>query len=337
MKIEGGKFLITGGASMIGAHIAEQLLQAGVREVVLFDNYSLGSPDDISDLVHDPRVTLVRGDILRTHELYDQLEETSGVFATAGFLTLPLSLNPHLGVAVNVQGMLNVYDACRYRNVEKVIFSSSIAAYGEPTADLIDEATPWTWSNLQPGAALYAASKIMGESFGKLYHDRHGVKSISLRYSSVYGERQHLRAVNSVYIIDTYDRLRRGERPIIPDDGSEVHDYIHVADVARANIMAMASDVSRESFNVATGTATSLNRLVEIVQTITGTDLQPEYKTPAGKIRAAVSTKLDFSIEKIARMIGWKPEISFEDGIRRMVAWRNREPHKAARTMPAGT
>lgn len=330
MKIEGGKFLITGGASQIGAHITEQLLKAGVREVVLFDNYSLGSPEAISDLLGDPRVKLVKGDILRTQELYDQLEGVSGVFATAGFLTLPLSLNPHLGVAVNVQGMLNVYDACRYRGVEKVVFSSSIAAYGEPSADIIDETTPWTWANLQPGAALYAASKIMGENFGKLYHDRYGVKSVNLRYSSVYGERQHLRAVNSVYIIDTYDRLRRGERPVIPDDGREVHDYIHVADVARANIMAMASDVSRESFNVATGAATTLNRLVEIVQKITGTNLQPEYRTPPGKIRAAVSTKLDFSVEKIHRMIGWKAEISFEEGIRRMIAWREKEQRQAA-------
>jgi UDP-glucose 4-epimerase len=328
MKIKDGKFLITGGASMIGAHITEQLLKASAREVILFDNYSLGSPEGISDLVQHPQVKLVRGDILRTNELFDNLEGVGGVFAAAGFLTLPLSLNPSLGVAVNVQGMLSVFEACRYRKVDKVIFSSSIAVYGEPTADLIDEKTPWTWANLQPGAALYAASKIMGENFGKLYHDRHGVRSVSLRYSSVYGERQHLRAVNSVYIVDTYDRLMRGERPIIPDDGLEVHDYVHVADVARANLVAMESDVSRESFNVATGTATTLNRLVEIVQEITGTSLKPEYKTPAGKIRAAVSTKLDFSVEKIERMLGWKAEISIEEGIRRMLDWRAKEQRK---------
>lgn len=93
--------------------------------------------------------------------------------------------------------------------------------------------------------------------------------------------------------------------------------------------MAMESDVSRESFNVATGTATSLNKLVEIVQKITATNLEPEYKTPAGKIRAAVSTRLDFSIEKIERMIGWKPQISFEAGIRRMIKWREMERGKA--------
>jgi UDP-glucose 4-epimerase len=323
MQIKRGKFLITGGASMIGAHIAEHLLRAGAREIVLFDNYSLASPEGIGDLLQHPQVKLVRGDILRTNELYDNLEATDGVFAVAGFLTLPLSLNPSLGVAVNVQGMLNVFDACRYRNVGKVVFSSSIAVYGEPTADVIDEETSWTWSRLQQGAALYASSKIMGETFGKLYHDRHGVKSISLRYSSVYGERQHLRAVNSVYIVETYDRLKRGERPVIPDDGREVHDYIHVADVARANLMAMESDVSRESFNVATGTATSLNQLVQILQKITGTNVQPEYKTPPGKIRAAVSTKLDFSVEKIERLLGWKAQISFEEGIRRLVAWRD--------------
>src|SRR5580704_8361888 len=330
MKIKGGKFLITGGASMIGAHITEQLLAADAREIILFDNYSLGSPEGISDLVQNPRVKFVRGDILRVNELFDGLDAVDGVFAAAGFLTLPLTQNPGLGVAVNVQGMMNVFEACRYRKVNKVIFSSSIAVYGEPTADIIEEATPWTWSKLQPGAALYAASKIMGENFGKLYHDRYGVKSISLRYSSVYGERQHLRAVNSVYIMETYERLKRGERPIIPDDGREVHDYIHVADVARANLMAMESDVSRESFNVATGTATTLNELVAIVQKITGTKLEPEYKTPAGKVRAAVSTKLDFTVDKSERMLGWKAQISFEEGIRRLIAWHEGERRKVA-------
>ena len=125
MKIKGGKFLITGGASMIGAHITEQLLAADAREVVLLDNFSLGSPEGISDLVQNPRVKLVRGDILRVNELFDGLEAVDGVFAAAGFLTLPLTQNPHLGVAVNVQGMMNVFEASRYRGVGKVIFSSS--------------------------------------------------------------------------------------------------------------------------------------------------------------------------------------------------------------------
>ncbi len=322
MKIQGGKFLLTGGVSLIGSHITEHLLTAGAREVVLFDNYSLGSPDTIRDLLQDTRVKLVRGDILHMNELYDALEGVDGVFAAAGFLTLPLSLNPPLGLSVNVMGQLNVYEACRYRGVGKVVFSSSVAVYSDPRAEIIDEAEPFAWNKLQPGGALYGASKIIGENLGLLYHDKHGLKSISLRYSSVYGERQHYRAVNSLYIIETYDRIARGKRPIIPDDGSEVHDYIHAADVARASLMAMESDVSRESFNVATGVSTSLNQLVEIVQKIVGSNLKPEYMTPVGKIRATSSSTLKFSNKKIEKMLGWRPEVSIEDGIRRVIEWR---------------
>jgi UDP-glucose 4-epimerase len=322
VKIEGNKFLLTGGASLIGSHIAEHLLKAGAREVVLFDNYSLGSPDMIHDLSQDPRVKLVRGDILRMNELYDALEGVSGVFAAAGFLTLPLSLNPALGLSVNVMGQLNVFEACRYRGVGKAVFSSSVAVYSDPLAEIIDETEPFAWNKLQPGGALYGASKIIGENIGRLYHDKHGVKSISVRYASVYGERQHYRAVNANYIVETYDLIVRGERPVIPDDGSEVHDYIHVADIARASLMAMESDVSRESFNVATGVSTSLNQLVDIIQKIMGSNLKPEYKSPVGKIRATSSSTLKFSNKKIETMLGWRPEVSIEEGIRRVIAWR---------------
>ena len=325
MKIAGNRFLITGGVSMIGAEVARQLLGAGAGQVVLFDNYSLSTPDNVADIAGDPRIKLVRGDILRVNELFDALDGVQGVFATAGLLTLPLSANPALGIAVNVEGMVNVHEACRYRKVDKVVFSSSVATYGE-TGESTDESSPWNWSKQQPGAALYGASKLMGENIGRLYEDRYGVKSISLRYSSVYGERQHLRAVNSVYIVDTYDRIARGERPVIPDDGLELHDYLHVADAARANVMAMESDVSRESFTVATGTATTLNRLVEIILQITGSNLQPEYKTIPGKVRAATSKTMHFSNEKIARMIGWQPSVSIEDGIARLIRWRQSEP-----------
>jgi UDP-glucose 4-epimerase len=329
MKIKGGKFLITGGVSLIGSHVAEQLLDAGAREIVLFDNFSLGSADTIPELLKEPRIKLVRGDILRVNELFDALEEVDGVFAIAGFLTLPLSLNPSLGLAVNVQGMLNIYEACRYRGVKKVIFSSSVAVYGETEAELTEETDSWSWCKQQPGAALYGGSKIMGENIGKLYHDRYGIQAISLRYASVYGERQHLRAVNSVYIIDTYDRIRRGEAPIIPDDGKEVHDYIHVADIARANLMAMESEVSRESFNVATGTSTSLNQLVDTILKLSGSKLKPEHKSFEGKIRATTSSTLKFSNKKIEKMLGWRPQVSLEDGITRLMRWRDQEMRRA--------
>lgn len=321
MENRGGRFLITGGASLIGSHIADQLLADGASEVVLFDNYSLGSPDAVREQLTDQRVRLVKGDITRVNELYDALEGIEGVFAVAGFLTLPLSQNPALGINVNVSGQLNVLEACRYRNVGKVVFSSSIAVYGDPQPDLIDEDATYRWHTMRPASVLYATTKMMGESLCRLYEERYGIKSVSLRYATVYGERQHYRGINALYIIDTYDKLARGERPHIPGDGSEVHDYVHVADVARANLMAMESDVSGESFNVASGQATSLGRLYEIIAGQIGSNLQPVFADDDG-LRLTTSSNLNLSIEKIGRMIGWAPQISIEEGIERLIRWR---------------
>jgi UDP-glucose 4-epimerase len=328
MKITGGKFVVTGGASLIGSHVAEQLLAQGAREVVLLDNYALGSPDTVKSLLGDARVKLVRGDILRINELYDAFEGCDGVFAIAGFLTLPLSQNPSLGLAVNVEGQVNIFEACRYRGVKKVVFSSSIAVYGDPAPGLIDETAPARLGTFQPAAALYACTKMIGENLCGLYSAKHGIQAIALRYATVYGERQHYRGVNALYIMENYDRIMRGEPPVIPDDGSEVHDYVHVADVARANVMAMASDVTAESFNVASGVATNLNRVVELLLQITGSKLKPVYKTGGGSVRSSVTKQLDFSLAKIEKMLGWKPEVTIEEGIRRLLEWRKAQDTK---------
>jgi UDP-glucose 4-epimerase len=329
MEIAGKTFVITGGVSLIGSHITERLLEKGAGRVVLFDNYSLSSPETVKDLLRDPRIKLVRGDILRMHELYDACAGVDGLFSVAAFLTLPLAENPGLGLAVNVQGQANVLEACRYQGVKRVIFSSSTAVYGEPIAGIMDEATPHNLAPFQPAAALYSASKIIGENLCRLYHQKHAISSLSLRYATVYGERQHYRGVNALYIMENYDRIVRGERPVIPDDGREVHDYIHVADVARANVMAMASEESGESLNVATGVATTLNDVVATLSRIMGSDLAPEYRTPASAVRASVGTHLSFSREKIKRVLGWEPQVSLEEGIGRLVRWRQAQMETA--------
>ncbi len=322
MQIANGKFVVTGGASLIGSHVADRLLAEGAREVVLLDNFSLGTPETVAHLSGDARVKLVKGDILRINELYDAFTGADGVFAIAGFLTLPLSQNPPLGLAVNVEGQVNVFEACRYAGVRKVVFSSSIAAYGEPEGDaVIDETFPANLASYQPGSMLYSCTKLIGEALCKLYSQKHGVDGVALRYSTVYGERQHYRGVNALYIIQNYDKIRRGERPTLPGDGSEVHDYIHVADVARANVMAMAAEVTGEVFNVVSGVETTVKRIAEILLEITGSDLQPVYADEAGAVKATSSASLKLSREKIRAAIGWEPEVSVEQGIRRLVSW----------------
>ena len=322
MEISGGKFVITGGTSLIGSHVADRLLAKGAGEVVLLDNFSLGTPETVAHLDGDARVRLVKGDILRINELYDAFNGAQGVFAIAGFLTLPLSQNPPLGLAVNVEGMVNVFEASRYAGVKKVIFSSSIAAYGEPEGDgLIDEMSPANLAGYQPGSMLYSCTKLIGEALCKLYSQKHGIDAVALRYSTVYGERQHYRGVNALYIIQNFDKIMRGERPTLPGDGSEVHDYIHVADVARANVMAMASAVTGEVFNVVSGVETTVKRIAEILLEITGSDLEPVYADEAGAVKATSSASLKLSREKIRAMVGWEPEVSVETGVRRLTDW----------------
>lgn len=322
MEISGGKFVITGGTSLIGSHVADWLLAKGAGEVVLLDNFSLGTPETVAHLDGDARVRLVKGDILRINELYDAFNGAQGVFAIAGFLTLPLSQNPPLGLAVNVEGMVNVFEASRYAGVKKVIFSSSIAAYGEPEGDgLIDEMSPANLAGYQPGSMLYSCTKLIGEALCKLYSQKHGIDAVALRYSTVYGERQHYRGVNALYIIQNFDKIMRGERPTLPGDGSEVHDYIHVADVARANVMAMASEVTGEVFNVVSGVETTVKRIAEILLEITGSDLEPVYADEAGAVKATSSASLKLSREKIRAMVGWEPEVSVETGVRRLTDW----------------
>ena len=323
MRIAGGRFVLTGGASLIGSHVADRLLAEGAREVVLLDNFSLGTPENVAHLDGDARVRLVRGDILRVGELYDAFAGADGVFAIAGFLTLPLSQNPPLGLAVNVEGQVNTFEACRYAGVRKVVFSSSIAAYGEPQGDeVIDEMSPANLASYQPGSMLYSCTKLIGEALCKLYSQKHGVDAVALRYSTVYGERQHYRGVNALTIIQNWDRIARGEPPVLPGDGGEVHDYIHVADVARANVMAMASDVTGEVLNVVTGVETTVARIAEILLEVAGCDLRPEYADDPGAVKATSSASLKLSREKAKRLLGWEPQVSVEEGIRRLIAWR---------------
>jgi UDP-glucose 4-epimerase len=328
MQIDGGRFVITGGASLIGSHTAEALLAEGAAHVVLLDNYALGSPESIADLIPDPRVKLVRGDVLRINELYDTFEGADGVFAVAGFLTLPMAQDPLLGLAVNVQGHANVLEACRYRGARRVVFASSTAVYGEPSRGPMTEETSFDWARFQPAAAMYAASKIVGENLGRHYAGKYGIGTVSLRYATVYGERQHYRGINALYIVENYDRIRRGERPQIPGDGREVHDYIHVKDVARANVMAMASTVSGESLNVVTGIATTLDQLIATLLRVMGSNLQPEYRPVPEMTRVSVGTELAFGRDKIQSVLGWEPRIDLEQGIRRLVEWREREEAK---------
>lgn len=320
-SISGGKFVVVGGASLVGSHIGEQLLARGAREVVLLDNLALGSTDNIDFLLSDSRCTFVRGDMLRMNELYDPLKGADGVFAVAGFLAAPMFANPWMGIDVNVKGMHNLLEACRYQGVKKVVFSSSVGIYGAIGDEPNSDESPLRWHGMQPSVILYCASKIMGEGLGRLYLQRYGIDFLALRYTAVYGERQHKRAINGTQMVEAYEQVRSGISPTIEGDGTQVQDYIYVGDVARGNLMAMESEATGDGMNIASGVDTSQNRIVELVTQACKSDLKPRYWTDPNKLQMPHATKQGYSREKAKRLIGWEPQVSIEEGIRRTVEW----------------
>jgi UDP-glucose 4-epimerase len=325
MQISGKRFLITGGASLIGSHIAEHLLASGASGVVLFDNLSLVSETMAQSLLVDDRLSLVRGDIRNLHGLMDALEGVDGVFATAAFITQPLNRDPLTGIQVNVTGHQMLLEACRFRGVKKLIYSSSIGLYGAASSDLMTEAEPFRYANLPPAAVLYGASKIMGEQLCRIYQDRYGLETLSLRYSTVYGERQHTRGLFSLIIVDAYDRIRSGNPPEIKGDGTEVHDYIHAGDVARANVLAMESNASRESVTVATGKETSINELIDVILDVAGSSVRPRYVNDGDRLGVSAAPSLKFDVSKAERLFGWRSTIPLREGIKRVVDWHEQE------------
>lgn len=318
-----GIYLITGGASLIGSHIADQLLQDGAKEVRLLDNYSLGTPATIAHLSNEPRVKCIRGDVTRLTDLLEAARNVDGVFALAGYLTLPMAQDPLSGVSVNTLGMVNTLEACRFNGVRRVVFSSSVAVYGTPVSSPITEDAPYVSAGLQPPSLLYGASKLMGEALCAQYYKAYGLEFNALRFASVYGERQHARAVNAVFVARVCEQVQRGEAPVIQGDGSEVHDYVYVTDVARACTLAMHSASHGHALNVATGVDTTHTRVAEIALELCGRrDLKPQYEEDKRTVRSAVGTRLQFSPEKAQREIGWVPQVTIEEGMRRLIEWQ---------------
>ncbi|HSV84009.1 MAG TPA: NAD-dependent epimerase/dehydratase family protein [Ramlibacter sp.] len=328
--ISGGKFVVVGGASQVGSHIGEQLLVAGAREVVLLDNLSLGAAEPLQPLLADRRCSLVRGDVMRIHELFDALAGADGVFSVAALMASSISRDPWTGLDVNIRGLQNTLEACRYQGVKKVVLSSSAGVYGSPEDVPTEEDSPLRWQALAPAMALYCASKVVGESLARHYLENYGLDYVALRYTAVYGERQHLRALVGGHIGATCERVRSGLPAIIDGDGRQVYDYIYAGDLARANLMAMQSEVTGEGINICSGVEVSQNRVVELVAQACNTELKTEVRELSKTARLPATTRQVYSREKARRLLGWEPEVPIEEGVRRVLRWVDLQRAQAA-------
>lgn len=331
LPLRGARILIAGAASLVGSHTADRLLEAGVAEVLLLDNFAFGTVEAIAHLQDNPRVRIVRGDLTRLPDLLAATEGVDGVLHLAAYMTLGFAQTPWQAVDVNVRGAQNMLEACRVNKVKKVVFASSNAVYGYGSGiqGALGEGGPFHSTGAPPAAILYGASKIMGEQLCRQYYQKHGLNYVVLRYSTVYGERQHYRAANSLYIMETYDRVRRGERPVLPGDGTDTKHFVNVADVARANLAAFESASTDVAVNVSGPEPITTGALVQLVLEYCGSDLKPEIKPdPPGTVRLTSGGAFHIPHELAGELIGWQPQVRMKEGIARLLAWREAQEKK---------
>ena len=320
ITLEGARILVAGGGSLVGSHLAAALLARGVGEVVVFDPIAFDAQDALGDLKNDPRVAMVPGDLMKPHQILDHMDGIDGAVNLAAYMTLGLSQNPVDAVDLNVRGHINFLEAARIRGVGKVIFASSNAVYGYGIGGPVAEDTPHHNAGIPAAAAAYGSTKILGEQLCRIYHQKHGLDYVVLRFSTVYGENQHYRAANALYIIQTYDRIKAGQPPELFGDGSESKDFVYAGDVARAICLALESDATDVALNTSGGKGISTKELVEMVTRIAGSNIEPEYIAEDGRVRLPTGPGLHFVNTKAKEVLGWEPEMDLEDGIRRLIA-----------------
>ena len=315
MDIKDNRFLVVGGAGLIGSHICEALLKHDAKEVIVFDNFVRGSIENLELVKNDPRFKIFEmgGDILQPDLIEIALKNIDGVFHLSALWLLQCHELPSYAFDVNVKGTFNILEACRKANIKKLVFSSSASVYGDAITEPITEDHPFNNKN------FYGATKICGESMLTAYHYRYQLNFVGLRYMNVYGPRQDYRGAYIAVIMKMLDAIDKNQSPIIYGDGDEAFDFIYVEDCAKANICAMKSSSNNGFYNVGTGVKTSLKEIAEILLKLTNSDLKIKYMPREQK--TFVKNRIGCP-KKASKEINFKYSVRLEDGLIKLLNWR---------------
>ena len=314
LDIRGKTILVIGGAGLIGSHVVEELLKEDIGEVIIYDNFCRGLYTNIENALKDPRCRVfeIGGDILQADILDAAMQEADGVIHLAALWLLQCHEYPRAAFDVNIRGTFNVLEACAAHKIERLVYSSSASVYGDAVEEPMTEDHPYNnWT-------FYGATKIAGEHMFKAYHRRYGQNGVGLRYMNVYGPRQDYRGTYIAVMMKILDNIDKGIAPVVFGDGSQAYDFIYVGDTARANVCALKSDVPFGFYNVGRGIKTSIKELTEIILKITESDLPIQYE-PAGQ--TFVTNRVG-DPERALQDLKFKWTVDLEDGLRRLIQWR---------------
>ena len=320
MDIRGKRFLVIGGAGLIGSHTVDALVKEDVREIVVYDNFVRGREDNLRNALNDPRVKVydVGGDICQTDILQSAMTDIDGVFHFAALWLLQCHDYPRAAFDVNIRGTFNVLEACVKRKIQRLVYSSSASVYGDAIREPMDEDHPFNNRN------FYGATKIAGEAMARAFHHRYGLPVVGLRYMNVYGPRQDYQGAYIAVIMKMLDAIDKGQGPTIMGDGSEAFDFIAVEDCAKANLRAVEAEVVDRFYNVGTGKRTSLKELAEMIVELTGCEREIRF---APRSHATLVRNRIGSTTRAKEEIGFEATVDLREGLKRVIRWRT--THKA--------
>jgi UDP-glucose 4-epimerase len=326
--MRGERALITGGAGTVGSNIADQLVQAGAREIVVLDNFVRGRRENLAWALANGNVTLVEGDICDRELVAELTRGIDVVFHQAALRITQCAAEPRLALQVMIDGTYNVLEAALAEGVRRVVAASSASIYG------LAEEFPTTEAH-HPYAndTLYGAAKTFNEGLLRSLHSMQGLDYVALRYFNVYGPRMDIHGVYTEVLVRWMERIEAGQAPLILGDGSQTMDFIYIGDVARANVLAAGAPVSDEVFNVASGTETSLLELAHMLIKVMGADVSVEH----GPERSVNKVPRRLADTTMAReRLGFEAEVDLEEGLRRLVEWWRAEQTQVPAAALAG-
>ena len=313
MELRNRRALITGGAGLVGSHIADLLVEEGVSEIVVFDNFDRGRLENLAWAIEKGPVTIIEGDIRDRELLARSMQGIDVLFHQAAIRITQCAQEPRLALEVLVDGSYNVVEAALNAKVEKVVAASSASVYGA-AEDFPTTEKHHSYNN----RTIYGAAKVFNESLLRSFNEMYGLDYVALRYFNIYGPRMDAFGVYTEVFIRWMEAIEAGKAPMIFGDGTQTMDFIHVKDIARSNILAAKSAVTDDFINIASGEETSLTQLAETLLTVMKSDLRPEYG-PVRKVNN-VQRRLAFT-DKAKELLGFETTISLEEGLAGMVDW----------------
>ena len=317
-----GRVLITGGAGLVGSHLADALVEAGASEIVILDNFLRGRRENLAHASASGRVRIVEGDIRDPDDVARVVAGAAVVFHEAGIRITQCAEDPRLAREIMVDGTFNVLEAAVRARVQRVVAASTASVYGPA------EVFPTAESHHPYGnRTIYGAAKLFNEGLLRSFHDMYGLDYVALRYFNIYGPRMDTFGAYTEVLVRWMEAIDAGRPPVIFGDGSETMDFVHVRDVARATLLAAAAPVTDVVFNVATGVETSLKTLAETLLAIMGSSLRPAY-APRRKVNP-VPRRLA-STAAAQEGLGFRAGISLEEGLRSLVTWWHEQRSAAA-------